>query len=130
VAKRDPSVRTQIQYTHADILINGDLPPVLWNLNVIIPGAVTKSAPSQPVARIWNSKNVTLLYVDPNSPDEDTNTWGLQIRSPIGAGLQVAAYRWRDPDPTAATSYVAAALKQKEVVVNAGLAYSLTGAIS
>lgn len=127
VAKRDATVRTQIQYTHADILVNGDLPPVLWNLNVVIPGAITKATPSTAVTRIWNSKNVTLLYVDPNSPDEDTNTWALQIRSTVAAGLQMAAYRWRDPDPTARTSYVAAAIKQTELVVNAGLGLTFTG---
>jgi hypothetical protein len=130
VMKRDSTVRTQIQYTHADILVNGDLPPVLWNLNVVIPGAIKKASASVAVSRIWNSNQVTLLYVDPNEPDEDTNTWGLQIRSPVGAGLMVAAYRWRDPNPTARTSYVAAAMKQTEKIVNAGLGYNLTGVLT
>jgi hypothetical protein len=130
VMKRDATVRTQIQYTHADLLVNGDLPPVLWNLNVVIPGAITKTTPDVAITRIWGANTITLLYVDPGRPDEDTNTWGLQIRSPVGAGLQIAAYRWRDPDPTAATSYVAAAIKQTELVVNAALGYKITNVLT
>ena len=129
IVKRDPTIRDQIKYTHQDILINGDLPPVLFNLNVIIPGAIQKSAPSQPITRIWNSHDVTLLYIDPNTPDEDTNTFGLQIRSAVGVGLQTAAYRWRDPNPTAKTSYVAAAIKQIELIVNMGLALTIKDVI-
>lgn len=129
IIKRDATVRSQIQYTHADILVNGDLPPVLWNLKVIIPGAIQKAGAALPVTRIWNSNTVTLLYVADGQPDEDTNTWGLQLRAPMGGNYEWAAYRWRDPNPTAKTDHVAAGFMQLEVVVNSALGYNLTSVL-
>ena len=130
IAKRDSKIRDLIRYTHQDLLINGDLPPVFFNLNTITPRAITKDSAATALRRIWNSKDVTLFYIDPNKPDEDTVTWGLQVRAPTGSGLQATAYSWRDPDPTAGTSYVAAAIKQTEIIANDGLALTIKNVIS
>lgn len=67
VIKRDSEIRDLIKYTKNDLLVNGDLPPVLFNLNVIIPGASytasKEGASSITYADVWGD-NVLLLYVE------------------------------------------------------------------
>lgn len=57
VIKRDASIRELIKYTHAELLVDGDLPPVLWGMKVVIPKAVNtttrKGAATQTLADIW-----------------------------------------------------------------------------
>lgn len=72
VIKRDPWVREQIKYTHNDLLVNGDLPPTLWGLKVIIPKAMYTTDPegtaegSVSYSDIWGGTDVRVLYVNPN----------------------------------------------------------------
>lgn len=89
--KRDSTVRDLIKYTHSDLLVNGDLPPRLWNLDVIIPGSsytsAAEGASSVTYSDVWG-EHVVLLYVDPapvidsptavkvfRSEDWQVNTW-------------------------------------------------------
>jgi len=57
VIKRDPTIRELIKYTHADLLVDGDLPQKLWGMKVIIPTAVNvttrKGASTQTIADLW-----------------------------------------------------------------------------
>jgi len=66
--KRDSTIRDLIKYTHADLLVNGDLPPRLWNMDVIIPGSTYSSskegASSVTYSDVWGD-TVVMLYVDP-----------------------------------------------------------------
>ena len=70
VVKRDSTVRTLLQYTHSDLLVNGDLPPTLWNMKVVIPGASYTSsvegASSITYSDVWGN-HVVLLYVPPQA---------------------------------------------------------------
>lgn len=131
IVKRDPAIRQLRKDTDSSLLVDGDLPPQVFGLNTITPRGIMKKSPAAAaIQRVWDMKNVTLMYIDPNSPDEDTNTWGIQARSPIGAGLTIAAYRWRDPNPTARTTWVAAAIKQNEDIVNSALALTILNVIA
>jgi len=66
VVKRDSSIRELIKYTQNNLLVNGDLPPTIFNLRVIIPGATYTSslegASSITYSDVW-SDNVLLLYI-------------------------------------------------------------------
>lgn len=77
VIKRDATVRDLIKYTHADLLVNGDLPPRLWNVEVVIPGATYTStvegAASITYNNVWGN-NVILLYVNKESPIDAPNS--------------------------------------------------------
>lgn len=66
VVKRDSTIRDLVKYTHADLLVDGDLPPKLFGMTVVIPGATYTSsiegASSITYSDVW-SDNVLLLYV-------------------------------------------------------------------
>lgn len=83
VVKRDSTVRDLLRYTHSDLLVNGDLPPRLWNLDVIIPGATytasKEGASSITYTDVWG-ENVLLLYV-PNEATMDSPTAVKVFRS-------------------------------------------------
>jgi len=75
VIKRDSTVRDLVKYTHADLLINGDLPPRLWNMEVVIPGATYTSSIEGATAsysNVWGN-HVILLYVNRESPIDAPN---------------------------------------------------------
>jgi hypothetical protein len=91
--KRDPAVRELIKYTDNTLLINGDLPPTLWNLRVLIPGSVfDASEEGQPfeAADVWGG-HVLVAYVAPNPRTPRTMTLGLTFQS---QPRQVA--KWRE----------------------------------
>lgn len=83
IIKRDSAVRDLIKYTHADLLVDGDLPPVLWGLKVIIPKATycstKEGASTQTMADIWG-KHMIMLYVNPNAAIDDVSA-GYIFRS-------------------------------------------------
>lgn len=64
VMKRDDQIRELIKYTHSDLLVDGDLPPMLWGMKVIIPKAVRvtsrKGNATQTIADVWG-KHVVML---------------------------------------------------------------------
>lgn len=70
VAKRDSTIRDLVKYTHTDLLVNGDLPKRLFNMDVIIPGAVyttsAEGASSITYSNVWGN-NVALLYISPET---------------------------------------------------------------
>jgi len=97
VAKRDSTIRDLIRYTQSDLLVNGDLPPTMFNLRVMIPGSIANTANAglaQSIARIWSEDRVVLAYVAP-SVGQETMTAGVQFRvNQGGAGtVLVSEYR-------------------------------------
>lgn len=66
-AKKDPTLRELIKYTQNNLLVNGDLPPTMFGMNVVIPGATytaSKEGATATYTDIWGD-NVLLLYVPP-----------------------------------------------------------------
>ena len=83
VVKRDSTVRDLIRYTtpNKELLRNGDLPPVLWNLEVIVAGAIRNSANEGQTATlvdIWGD-NVLVFYKEAN-PSLDALSYGYIFR--------------------------------------------------
>lgn len=66
VIKRDPTIRELIKYTQNNLLVNGDLPPTLFNMKVHIPGAINitseEGAATTTTADVWG-KHVVMLWI-------------------------------------------------------------------
>ncbi len=98
VVKRDSTVRNLIRYTvqGKELLVNGELPPVLWNLKVIIAGAVRNAAQegqANSISKIWVD-NVLVFYVEPNV-SIDALTLGYTLRVKINRSLDAIVRTWR-----------------------------------
>lgn len=100
VVKRDPTIRELIKYTQNDLLVNGDLPPTVFNMKVLIPGAledVSSPGAAENIARVWNLDNALLAYVDPSVEDTETLTAGIQLRpKTLAGGMNLIAKTWRE----------------------------------
>lgn len=84
--KKDATIRNLIRYTIAgsggqELLVNGELPPVIFNLRPIIAEGIEntgKKGAAESVSRIW--PNAALVcYVEPN-PDIEAMSLGYQFR--------------------------------------------------
>ena len=95
VMKRDSSIRELIKYTHSDLLVDGDLPPMLWGMKVLIPKAVTvtsrKGAAATTLADVWG-KHVVLM-VSNGGGMIDTPTFGKIFQQ----GAEIVK-TWRDEE--------------------------------
>jgi hypothetical protein len=110
VVKRDSSIRALRKYTDDNLLENGNLPAVMFGMQVVTPGAMEDSAnpgQSASIARVWSSDNAVLLYVDPAAANDPTAMTSVMRFYVDGEGSEYKAYQWRDPNPTAKTSWYA-----------------------
>lgn len=102
VVKKDSTVRNLIRYTVTgaagrELLVNGELPPVLWNLKTIIAGSVENTAnqgQTDVIAKIWND-NVLVFFVEPNL-SLDALTLGYTLRIRINGRLDAIVKTWRE----------------------------------
>jgi len=100
IVKRDSKVRDLIKYTHADLLVDGDLPPKLWGMNVLIPKASKnpnkEGNATQTLSDVWG-KHVVLLYV-PAASALDEFACGYIFRVSNSAHTPWGARTWREED--------------------------------
>lgn len=98
IVKRDSKVRELIKYTHADLLVDGDLPPILWGMKVMIPKAGKnlnlEGNTTQTLVDVWG-KHVILLYVNPNPVIDDISS-GYIFRVSNDALSPWQARTWRE----------------------------------
>lgn len=126
IVKRDTTVRNLIRYTvPGDILLrNGDLPPVLWNLEVIVAGAIQNTAneaASETLVDVW--KDNILVFYKEASPSLDALSLGYIFR--VGNFLTKT---WRD-EPRAG-EMVEVSVIEDEKLVAASAGYLLTNVAS
>lgn len=98
VIKKDSAVRDLIKYTHQELLVDGDLPPVLWNMKVVIP-KVSKNTnvegnATQTLTDVWG-KHVLMLYVNQN-PVIDDLSFGYIFRVTNDNSTPWQIRRWRE----------------------------------
>ena len=83
VMKRDDAIRELIKYTQSNLLINGDLPPSIWNMKVLIPTAINITSieghATTTTADVWGD-DVILTYV-PAGGSIDTPAHAYTFRS-------------------------------------------------
>jgi len=100
VVKRDSTVRNLIRYTiqgsaGQELLVNGDLPPVLWNLAVTLAMAAedtAKKGATASISRIWPD-DVLVWYAEP-SPSLEALSLGYTFRVIGGSVVKT----WRDEE--------------------------------
>lgn len=130
--KTDGTVRDLIRYTMPaakDLLTNGELPPVLWNLQTVIGGSIENTAnegQADSIGDIWND-SVLVSYVDP-SPSLETMTLGYTMRVNRGGGLSVLVKRWRVDEKDG--EMIQASMLQAEKIVADECGYLITDALA
>lgn len=125
VMKRDPNIRELVKYTHQDLLVDGDLPPVLWGMKVVIPKAVNntsrKGNSTQTLADVWG-KHVVML-VSNGGGTIDVPTFGKIF-------MQGSEYvkTWRDEELTG--DFYQYGLLSDEVITASSAGYLIVNAIA
>lgn len=125
VVKKNSTVRELIKYTQNDLLVNGDLPPTLFNLRVHIPGAIstssTEGAASVTYGDIWGD-NVILIW---NGADAaiDSPHFGKIFRA-----RNFLTKAWRDEKR--ASEFIEVSHVQDEVITSGVSGYLLTNVLT
>lgn len=130
VVKRDSTLRDLIRYVvnggpgNKELLVNGELPPVLFNLAVIIAGATEDTSrinASSSIAKIWVDA-IPVFYRE-MSASLEALTWGYQMRvqNPI-----VKAYR----DEHRNGEYIEVSVIQAEKLVTSNAANIITDVLT
>ena len=120
--KRDSTVRNLIRYTvPGDTLLrSGDLPPVLWNLAVVVAGSIENTAnenATETLASIWND-SALVFYKEPAAA-LDALSFGYTFRV---SDLVVKTYR----NDERAGEMVEVSMLQDEKVTATACAYLIT----
>lgn len=119
--KRNPYIRELLKYTHQDLLVNGELPPILWGLKVIIPGAIMNAGTtSADFQNIWG--NNVLIGFKTDAPELESQSLGYIIREG-----DVTTYTYRE-DPIRTTFY-RPTVQQTEVIAFPKAGYWLKSVI-
>lgn len=123
--KRDSTIRELIKYTQNDLLVNGDLPPTMFNMRVVIPGAIytasTEGASSVTYSDVW-SDNVVLLYVPPTTDLDSPN--GVKIFRAQDTMVRT----WREEKKKA--EMIEVSVVQDEVITSSLSGYVLTNTLA
>lgn len=130
VVKRDSTLRDLIRYVinmgqgNKDLLINGELPPVMFNLAIIIAGATedtSKLGQSSSIAKIWTD-SVPVFYRE-QAVSLDAISWGYQMRVQNSI---IKSYR----DEHRGGEYIEASIIQAEELVTPNAAVLITDVLS
>ncbi len=81
IVKRDSKVRDLLKFTNSDLLVNGDLPPTMWNMKIVIPSAVETLT-----REIYNTDTAV-----------PTDVWGRDIiltMKPTGPSIDTPAHAY------------------------------------
>ena len=131
-AKKDSAIRDLVKYTDSTLLVNGELPPRLFGLEVVIPLALYDEAAagssSTSLDFAWDDNSVLVAYVERQAPSKRSISLAYQFRRPISGSLDIAAFRYREDGKHA--TVVEGLIEQTEEVVCAACGYLITGAYS
>lgn len=100
VVKKDSTIRNLIRYTIAgsggqELLVNGELPPKIFNLNVIIGAArydTAKTGQTASISNVWPD-DVIVFYSEP-APSLESLSMGYSFRTVGGIAIKT----WRDDE--------------------------------
>lgn len=130
VVKRDSTVRNLIRYTingsaGQELLVNGDLPPVLWNLAVTLAMATedtAKKGVTASLSRIWDD-DVLIWFAEP-SPSLEALSLGYTFR--VNGGTVIKT--WRNEERGG--EMIEASVIQDEKIVAASAGYFLDNVLT
>jgi len=125
VMKRDDEIRELIKYTQNSLLVNGDLPPTLWNMKVLIPGAINITSieghATTTTADVWG-KHIVMTYV-PTGGSIDTPAHAYTLRA---RNFKVKA--WREENKS--KEVIEVSVIDDEVITSNISGYLITNAIA
>lgn len=102
IAKKAGELRDLVVNTDSTLLVNGDLPPRLFGLNVVIPGALNNEATagvSTPsIDDVHDDKSVWVGYVPQEAPSKKTLGCFYRFVRPLNGNLDIAGYKWYDDE--------------------------------
>ncbi|KKL12892.1 hypothetical protein LCGC14_2531220 [marine sediment metagenome] len=122
--KRHSLVRDLLRFTQSNLLVNGDLPPTIWNTKVHIPTAVRTSTAegqaTQTHVNVWSATACFFLIKGPTALN--TVTTAAIIRK----GFQVVRWRWNHRS----TEYISPQVLETEELIATASGLELTGCVS
>ena len=98
VMKRNAAIRELIKYTQNDLLVNGDLPPSIFDLRVAIPETIMRTTnPGQAATYDFTfaADDVMVAYIDPNPGLMSVNPMQA-FRCPKREGAAFTVKEWDD----------------------------------
>ncbi len=102
IAKKAPELRDLVTNTDSTLLVNGDLPPKLFGLDVVIPNMLQNEAdPGVSTASIddvADDKAVWIGYVEKEAPSKRSLSCFYNFQRPLNGQMDVAMFRYRDDD--------------------------------
>lgn len=125
VIKRNSSIRELIKYTQSDLLVNGDLPPTLFNMEVVIPMGIKNTATegnTDNFDNIWTD-SVVLAYRNP-TPSTDSPTFGVIFRKANSMTVE----SWDERKKKA--EFIEASMMQDEKITSNVSGYLLTNVLA
>jgi len=129
-AKKDSEIRDLVKHTNSTLLVNGDLPPRLFGLEVLIPTALYDEAAAGVAAAsldfLWDDNSVLVAYVEKGAPSKRSLSLAYQFRRPIAGSLDISMYRYRQDREHA--TVIEGLIEQTEEVVDVGCGYLITTA--
>lgn len=129
IIKKEDEIRDLIKYTDKTLLVNGDLPPVLWNLKVIIPKTMFNEGhpgvSTQTRDYLHDDKSVWVGYVNRATPSKKSLSCFYTFCRPINGVVDVGVkkYRWEPRNG----NYIEGRWEYDIVCVAAGAGYVITG---
>jgi hypothetical protein len=135
ILKRDAGIRLLRKDVDSSLLVNGDLPPILWGLRTMIPGALVnvgnpRADYAQSLARVWGDATAYLMYIDMSAADTDGLTLGKQYRWAQWPNANYAVFRWRDPDLSAKKTWMSVEFYGAEGITCADCVYRFTSVLT
>jgi methylmalonyl-CoA mutase cobalamin-binding subunit len=124
VMKRNATIRELIKYTHADLLVDGDLPPMLWGMKVLIPkgiNATSVEGATVTMADLWG-KHVVMTY-KPTDGSIDTPAHSYIFRK---GNWQTKTWR----EEKKASDFIETSVIQDEVITSNISGYLIEDVIS
>ena len=133
VMKRDSTIRDLRKYTEPNLLLNGDLPPSLWGLGVVVPGALVNTAnpgATASVARLWSTDSVYLLYVNPAIAGTGEALTAVAQYRWSQWGAPFAVYQWPEAHQSQRVDWVSVDVYQTELTVCADAIYVIDNVLT
>ena len=100
IAKRTTELRNLVKYTDPTLLVNGDLPPTLFGLKVVIPTSLNNEAnPGVSTASmdfLHDDKNVWVGYVEREAPSKRSLSCFYTFLRPLAGVADIAMFKYRD----------------------------------
>lgn len=126
IVKRNASIRELIKYTQNNLLVNGDLPPTMFNMVVVIPKTVytvsVEGNATQTYTDVWG-KHCVLVYNPGSGAAIDTPSFGYIFRAKNWEVMD-----WYDPEYK--STFIEVSVIQDEVITSNVSGYLIEDAIA